>query len=144
MQEENKDIEKELEEILIEGDKIGERLGSDVRKRMIDISNAGVKYVTGAWALGSLATATLGYASGLFEYLPKGYDLSDALLAPFLSVAVGGPIGVIPAMWIVNKLEDRKYSKLERKFPEKAEDIEKCRGLANTYHSSLAIHRAIR
>lgn len=128
----NENLKIELEKILKESDEIAERLGPEIRNRMIEIENSVERYAEGVTCLGALATGITGYASGFFNEIHSHHSHFPGLLEFMLSVMGGGVLGAmfIP---IYCKIEDRAYHKLEKEFPEKAEDIQRCRGLAGSY-----------
>ena len=149
MQEKDEALEKQLEELLTEGDEIGERLGPDIRKRMIDIEiNAyeSIERRCNNWScalggLGTLAIAILGYNSGILERVFEKYNAFGGIIVSTSICVMAYQASALPLMTIgclwKNRRVNREFHILQRRFPEKAKDIKRDLDLRKTYDSLL-------
>jgi hypothetical protein len=123
-------IEQELEKMAKEGDEIAERLGPEIRNRMIKAENAGLGYAKTLFATGIVSAGLLlNHYFGFFNSHYPG-DFKEGIA---LSIAGGGISAFIPSIIICSIMKKRAYKKLEKEFPNKVTDMQRFRELTNSY-----------
>jgi hypothetical protein len=125
--EKQKNIEKKLKEIEVESDEIAERLGPNLQKKIIDLSNTWDNYYGVSTLVGGLTSLITGYI--LFPEAPEEAGLPMRIV----SACPGLIFGMFLGSGIGKKVEKMGYERLMRNYPDHKEDIQRMREIVATY-----------